>query len=147
MSIFVETSKTDKYRDGAWITLARTGTCLCPKDNSKKLIEWAKLKPSDFLFCNLCKTHNGYTVRQCNKQMSYTNLRDEFLRALAPQVSDIKKYCLHSLRSGGASRAASKRCKRQIFKRHGRWLSDSAKDGYVKDSLQERLSVSLTLGL
>jgi len=30
MIIFVETSKTDKYRDEAWITLARTGTCLCP---------------------------------------------------------------------------------------------------------------------
>ncbi|XP_068203660.1 uncharacterized protein [Palaemon carinicauda] len=147
MSIFVETSKTDKYRDGAWITLARTGTCLCPVDNSKKLIEWAKLKPSDFLFCNLCKTQNGYTVRQCNKQMSYTNLRNEFLRALAPHVSDIKKYCLHSLRSGGASCAANRGVKDRLFKRHGRWLSDSAKDGYVKDSLQERLSVSLTLGL
>jgi len=29
----------------------------------------------------------------------------------------------------------------------GSWLSESAKDGYVKDLLQERLSVSLTLGL
>jgi len=56
----------------------------------------------------LCKTQNGYTVRQCNKQMSYTNVRDEFLRALAPHVSEIKKYCSHSLRSSGASCAANR---------------------------------------
>jgi hypothetical protein len=31
-----------------------------------------------------------------------------------------------------------------MFKRHGRWTSESAKDGYVKDNLKERLSVSLS---
>jgi hypothetical protein len=79
--------------------------------------------------------------------MSYTNLRDEFRLAFMPHVSDISKYCLHSLRAGGASAAVNNGIKDRMFKRHGRWTSESAKDGYVKDNLRERLSVSLSLGL
>ena len=36
----------------------------------------------------------------------------------------------------------------RLFKRHaGRWASESAKDGYVQDSLSSRLSVSKALGI
>ena len=147
MSIFVESSKTDKYRDGAWLTIARTGTELCPVANIEKLITWAGLSSDDFVFCNLSKKKTGYVVRKNNKAMSYSTFRDEFIRVFKPFVDDINKYCLHSLRSGGATSAANNGVKDRMFKRHGRWLSDSAKDGYVKDSLKERLSVSLSLGL
>ena len=57
-----------------------------------------------------------------------------------------KQFGLHSLRSGGASAAANAGVDR-FFKRHGRWRSENAKDGYVKDSLDERLKVSRNLGL
>lgn len=30
----------------------------------------------------------------------------------------------------------------RMFKRHGRWQSENAKDGYVKDLLEARLDVS-----
>ena len=33
MSIFIESSKTDKYRDGAWVVLSRTRRSLCPVEN------------------------------------------------------------------------------------------------------------------
>ena len=33
-----------------------------------------------------------------------------------------------------------------LFKRHGRWAGEVAKDGNVKDSLSSRLSVSNALG-
>jgi len=33
------------------------------------------------------------------------------------------------------------------FKRHGRWRSENAKDGYVKDDVTSRLQVSRKLGL
>jgi hypothetical protein len=79
--------------------------------------------------------------------MSYSTLRDLFRNALTPFVTDINKYCLHSLRSGGATAAANKGVKDRMFKRHGRWLSEKAKDGYVKDSLEERLFVCQCLGL
>ena len=35
----------------------------------------------------------------------------------------------------------------RLFKRHGRWASESAKDGYVQDSLSSRLSVPKALGI
>ena len=60
---------------------------------------------------------------------------------------DVKKYCIHSLRSGGATIAANNGVKDRLFKRHGRWSSESAKDCYIKDSAHERLSVSLNSGL
>jgi integrase len=147
MCIFIESSKTDKYRDGAWIVIAKTGTELCPVENVIKYITWSKLCNDDFLFCNLCATKVGYTVRKTNKQMSYTNMREVFLEALAPHVENIKMYALHSLRSGGATAAANNGVKDRMFKRHGRWISESAKDGYIKDNVNERLAVSLNLGL
>ena len=58
-----------------------------------------------------------------------------------------KQFGLHSLRSGGASAAGNNGINDRLFKRHGRWKSERAKDGYVKDSLDELLSDSLGPGL
>ena len=35
----------------------------------------------------------------------------------------------------------------RLFKRHGRWKSDKAKDGYVKDNVESLLSVSKSLSI
>ncbi|KAL5497418.1 hypothetical protein EMCRGX_G013885 [Ephydatia muelleri] len=43
---------------------------------------------------------------------------------------------MHSLRAGGATAAANAGVPDRLFKRHGRWKSESAKDGYVKDSVR-----------
>lgn len=147
MAIFIESSKTDKYRDGAWVMIAKTGTKLCPVENVMKYIKWSQLKDDEYLFCNICLTGKGYKVRKTNKQMSYTNLRQLFLEAMGGHVTDVNKYCLHSLRAGGATVAANNGVKDRLFKRHGRWASENAKDGYIKDSVHERLIVSSSLGL
>ena len=60
---------------------------------------------------------------------------------------DRKQFSLHSLRSGGATAAANAGVPDRCFKRHGRWRSESAKDGYVQDKLENCLSVSKSLGL
>ena len=60
---------------------------------------------------------------------------------------DPKLYGMHSLRAGGATAAANAGVPDRLFKRHGRWKSESAKDGYVKDSLESRLTVSKSLGV
>jgi integrase len=149
MAIYIEKSKTDIYRDGHWLMIAKTGTVLCPYENILKYIKWTGLEGDDYLFCNLSKTKTGYKVRNSRSRTSYTNLRELFLNALKPHVRDITKYSLHSLRSGGATAAANSECgiKERMFKRHGRWASENVKDGYVKDNLKERLAVSLSLGL
>ena len=55
MSVFIESSKTDKYRDGAWTLISRTGTFLCPVMNLERYLQWAGiLCDSDvFLFSRL----------------------------------------------------------------------------------------------
>ena len=45
---------------------------------------------------------------------------------------DPKQFGLHSLRGGGASAAANAGVPDRWFKRHGRWISENAKDGYIK---------------
>jgi integrase len=149
MEVFIESSKTDRYRDGAWIVIARTGTLLCPVVNLEKYFVWANLtmESSSYVFCALSSTKHGYKLKNGNKHISYSTMRDLFQKAIAPHVTDITKYCLHSLRSGGATAAANKGVQDRLFKRHGRWVSEQAKDGYVKDNLEERLLVSRCLGL
>jgi hypothetical protein len=44
--------------------------------------------------------------------------------------------------AGGATAAASAGVDDRLFKKHGRWKSDSAKDGYVKKSISNRMTVS-----
>ena len=144
---FIESSKTDKHRNGSWIMISKTGTCLCPVNNVKTYIEWAELKSDDFLFCSLSKTNTGYKIRNDRKVMTYSNLQDEFLAALSPHVNDISRYCLHPIRASGTSAAANNGVKDRMFKRHRRLISYSAKDGYIKDNLKERLAVSLSLVL
>ena len=41
---------------------------------------------------------------------------------------------LHSLRAGGASAAANAAVNDRCWKRHGRWKSETSKDGYAADS-------------
>ena len=60
-----------------------------------------------------------------------------------PESSNISP---HSLRAGGAS-AAVENGSSGCLSKHGRWKSESARNGYIKDSLKNRLSVSQNLGL
>ena len=60
---------------------------------------------------------------------------------------DPRQFGLHSLRSGGALAAANAGVPDRWFKHHGRWRSENAKDGYIKDKLEDRLSVSKNIGL
>ena len=57
---------------------------------------------------------------------------------------DPKLFGMHSLRATDAANAG---VPGRLFKRHGRWRSESAKDGYVIDSVERRLSVSKSLGI
>ena len=91
-------------------------------------------------FCQLSKTKFGYKPR--SKGLSYTRLRELVLEAFKDIVPVFSAIGTHSLRSGGATAPANAGIPDRLFKRHGRWSSDSAENGYVKDSLSSRLSIS-----
>ena len=52
----------------------------------------------------------------------------------------------HSLRAGGASAAANAQVSDRLFKRHGRWKSEKAKDDYIRDNTFF-IVCSLSLGI
>ena len=80
-------------------------------------------------------------------RLSYTTVREAVLAKLEAIGLDKRQYGLHSLRAGGASAAANAGVPDRMLKRRGRWRSENAKDGYVKDSLDNRLQVSKKIGL
>ena len=81
------------------------------------------------------KKSNSYKLRNTMKPLSYTRAREIILSALEEIGLDKKSFGLHSLRSGGATAAAAAGINDRIFQKHGRWKSDKAKDGYVKENL------------
>lgn len=103
-----------------------------------------KFEEDEFLFKDLTYK-KGKTVLK-STSLSYTRVRELVKEAFSGFI-DIKLIGVHSLRSGGATAAANAGIADRLFKRHGRWSSDGAKDGYVKDDLQKRLAVSRSLGI
>jgi len=73
----------------------------------------------------------------------YLFLRDLFNKKVAALGFPAHEFGLHSLRAGGETAAANAKVPDCLFKRHRRWKSENAKDGYIKDSLE----VSRNLGL
>ena len=51
----------------------------------------------------------------------------------------MNNYGLHSLRSGGASAVYKCDVSDRLFKVHGRWKSENAKDGYVYEDLEKTI--------
>ncbi|XP_062621025.1 uncharacterized protein LOC134282644 [Saccostrea cucullata] len=149
VEIFIESSKTDVYRDGTRVVIAKVCSDLCPVSNFELYLKLAGIPDDsqDYVFVAVSKCDSGYKIRDRGKPLSYTRVREIFLEAFTGIVDDIKAYGLHSLRSGGATASVIRGIPDRLFKRHGRWRSESAKDGYVKDPLTERLSVSKNLGL
>ena len=78
-----------------------------------------------------------------------TSFEDPDLQSLSsrPQATVLLARAPGTVKmSGGASTAAKSGVGDRVFERHGRWKSVSAKDGYVKDHIASRISVSKTLG-
>ncbi|XP_060595759.1 uncharacterized protein LOC132749863 [Ruditapes philippinarum] len=145
----VTQSKTDIYRDGSEIVISKGTSSACPIDMLKRYVSKANLSLSsdDFLFKPAFRSKNRPSLINKNKKLSYTRTREcikSKLRLIAPNSN----LGTHSLRASGASTVAnasgvSERC----LKRHGRWKTDSAKDGYIKDSLEKRMFVTQALNL
>ena len=148
MKIKIIQSKTDQLRQGDELVIARTGNPTCPvamleRYMNRTGMSWEEQR---YLFRPIQRTKNGESLRQSGK-ISYTCLRDLFKKKIADLGLPPSNFGLHSLRAGGATAAANAKVPDRLFKRHGRWKSENAKDGYVKDQVQSRLEVSRNLGL
>lgn len=102
----------------------------------------------NFLFRPIFRSKQVRSLIYKNKRLSYTRARECIVSRLKSICPDLN-IGLHSLRAGGATAAANinSDVNEHCWKRHGRWKSDTAKDGYVADSLDHRLQVTKKLGL
>lgn len=148
VKLFINKSKTDQYRQGNEILIASGVTSACPVSMLQRYISLGKVDISSdhYLFKSAFKSKDGLKLIYKDQKISYTRARECILSKLKSVMGNIN-IGLHSLRSGGATAAANSNVNERCWKKHGRWASDSSKDGYVKDSLESRLSVSKKLGL
>ncbi|XP_052253990.1 uncharacterized protein LOC127860151 [Dreissena polymorpha] len=80
LSVFIESSKTDKFREGAWVLIARTGTQLCPVVNLQKYLTWTDFSSESecYLFRRLSSTKCGHRLRQETSICHIVNLENCF---------------------------------------------------------------------
>ena len=148
IKLHIESSKTDQFREGAEVVVALTGTITCPVAALEQYIKLASIDvtSTECLFRAIVKTKNGEKLRK-GGSVSYTRVRELILGKIRSLGFDADQFSVHSFRAGGATVAANSGVPDRMFKRHGRWRSENAKDGYIKDSLEARLDVSKSLNL
>ena len=79
--------------------------------------------------------------------MCYTRVRECLFSKLSGLGLDPTKFGTHGLRAGGLSSSVAKGVDHALSKKHGRWKSDSSKDLYIRQSVDQRLQVSKNLGI
>ena len=89
MDLFLASSKTDTYRDGHTVTIARTNTTLDPYVFLAKYLKKAHIPANDhryiFRGIYLCKSTGLLRLKHGNKHISYSTVRD----MIAQQVVQI----------------------------------------------------------
>ena len=149
MEIHIAKSKTDQLRQGHTVVIASTNNPTCPVAMLRRYFSMAAIDSSSdlhlFRAISVCK--RGEKLRTSGS-LSYTRIRELVLEKIRSLGYDEKEFGLHSFRAGGATVAANDpTLPERLFKRHGRWQSEKAKDGYIKESMENRLRVSKSLGL
>ena len=149
MVIQVQKSKNDQLRRGNEVVISKLSSSACPVSLLKRYLDKLHIPPNsrDLIFKPISKRKGLCKLVSLDKPISYSCIRDGFRRALKNIGVDPCKFGLHSLRSGGATSAANNGVNDRIFQRHGRWKAAEAKNTYVDDSIEQRLTVSKRLGL
>jgi len=147
LTIKVRESKGDQLREGDEVVIARAGSSHCPIAMLERYMEKAgiTLGSEDFLFWGIIRG-KIQTLRPTGN-LSYTRFSELLKQKLQDLGFPPVEFSPHSLRSGGATAVAGAGIPDRIFKCHGCWKSENAKDGYVKNTLENRLSVTKNLGL
>jgi integrase len=148
ISVHIRSSKTDQYRKGNTVLIGQGETSACPIKLLKSYMECGGISvgSNEYLFRPVYSNKGKKGLCKKNKPISYTRARETVVARLR-EVCGQANLGLHSLRAGGATTAARASVPDRLWKRHGRWRSENAKDGYVDDSIDHKLIVSKSLCL
>ena len=74
LSIFIEKSKTDAYREGSWVYLTKLDTALCPTELVSQCFKKGNIKDNcqKYIFRHIITTKSHSKLRSCDKHISYT---------------------------------------------------------------------------
>ena len=149
MVIKVPKSKNDQLRRGREVVISEIPSCACPVKLLKRYLTEFQIPPDsrNLIFRPISKGKDSCKLVAPDKPISYGAIRQSFRRDLKNIEADPSKFGLRSLRSGGATISANNSVSDRVFQRHGRWKSVQAKDIYVDNNQNQRLSNSKYLGL
>lgn len=141
MEIFLESRKNDQYREGHWVAISAIPNCVsCPVRLTLALIERAQLQGHRPLFSAVCRLGVYKSAA-----ISYSNMRELMLEKFESIGLPRDRFGTHSCRAGGATAAANAGVPDRVWMEHGGWRSHRAAAGYIKTSLQVKLSVNHTM--
>ena len=100
IKLLIEKSKTDIYRDGAWVLMAKTGSLTCSYDMIRHYLKIANIRKvsEEVIFRGLTYFSKSkvYKLRKKDKSLSYTRSREIVLKALSDIGLKREKCGLHS---------------------------------------------------
>jgi len=150
LTIFIKSSKTDTYNEGATIPIA-AGESICPMRFFKRFSALTAEPQEHFkdyyIFRPIVSKQGSFVLNQKNSPISYQRARQDLHLYLKKSNISAKSFGWHSFRHGGATAAANAGIPDRLFKLHGRWTSDHAKNIYVHEDLSSRLEVTKSLAL
>ena len=146
LAIFIESRKNDQFREGHWVFIIRTDSPTWPVKLTERFLSTGKHSSDDPVFRKVTR-HPQSGTEYLRGSMTYSRAREHLAEMLSEIGLNAQEYGLHSLRAGGASAAANAGVKDRLFRRHGGWRSEKAKDGYLEESLKDKLAVSASLQL
>ena len=144
LKINIAKSKNDQLRKGNEVLIKETHSSSSPVKLLKLYLEQTEI-PADcqkYIFRPLVKTKTRHRLISEDRHISYTTFREGFKSHLGGIVDDTTIYSSHSLRSGGATKAANSGLNERLIQRHGRWKSAKSKNMYIDDSVTNKLEIS-----
>ena len=140
--MILEGSKPDVYREGRDVLISKPNSNTCPINMLLRYLSSAGIKhdSTDSIFrpISFCKSSGTYKLRKV--KLSHTG--ETMLSALEILRLDKKQIRINSLRSAGATAAATAGVDDRLFMKHGRWKTDLAKDCDVKENILYSFSVT-----
>ena len=108
MVIMIVGSKTNQYREGSSLIVARTGTVTCPVGMMERYFAMGGLECTshEHVFRAISKTKLGEKLRK-GGGLSYSRARELLLEKIKSMGMDPALFGMHSLRAGGATAAAN----------------------------------------
>lgn len=148
MSIYITQRKNDQYRDGHTSLIARSGKATCPVGITERLLKsFPQDSDANAPFVRRIIKSKSCERFHATKGVSYTTIRGEFRKFLAPFVNNVNQFGTHSIKSGAASNSGCRNIDGDILDKHAGWRCAASKKRYIKYTEEQLLSVSKSLGI